>query len=188
MAIKNKIVLSLIIVFLLGFSLLVFLVYPTYIDIKDSPQELTEQEKKLAFLEEKIRNIEEFKKNYQEIKQNVEKAKILFANPEAPVNFIGFLEETAQDSNIFIEISPSIPKVEGEDPWNSIRFKIAVAGSFPSFLKFLEKIESSPYLVKIDNLNIMRLAEREILSKKFQRFSVGDIRGDVFLKVYASSP
>ena len=58
-------------------------------------------------------------------------------------------------------------------------------GSSSDFLKFLEKIETGPYLIKIQNLNIRRLTEKELKSKGFSQFALGDVKASLSIQVYA---
>lgn len=147
----------------------VFLIYPTFSEIKKSSQDFLSQKEKLTSLETKAENLEKFQTYYQEIKSNLEKIDKLFVNPEVPVDFISFLEETSRDSDVAIKIAPgSLAKTA---PWSSLFFQIATVSSFPNFLKFLEKLESSIYLIEIQNLNIARLSE-------------DDVSANISLKVY----
>ena len=107
MTIKNTIHISLLIVLALSVSLSIFLIRPIFSGIKKNSEELINQKQKINFLEEKIKNIEEFKENQDEIGKNLEKTKTLFVESEAPVNFIGFLEQIAKESHLSIKISPS---------------------------------------------------------------------------------
>lgn len=186
MNLKNKINLSLVTLLLLAILLVVFLIYPLYKDIRNNSQELISQKQNLIYLEDKLESIEEFRKNHREIKQNLEKTKTLFVNSEAPVGFIGFLERTSQACQASIGISPSSITRNAKDPWPHIAFQINSISSFPNFLKFLDKLESSPYLIEIQGLSINQLTERELRSEELETFSVGDIRASLSIKAFAN--
>ena len=185
MTLKNQITISLVVVLALSILLVVLLIRPTYHDIKSNSQNLISQKKQLLTLENKIENIEQFREKHQEIQQNLTAAETVFINAEAPVNFISFLQKNAQNCQVSIEIFPSFPSKVGDDPWISSAFQLISNGSFPNFIKFLEKLESSPYLVEIKNLNINRLSEKELRLEKFQGLSVGDIEATLLIKTYA---
>lgn len=184
MTLKNKFNLSLIIYLIFGTLLIVFLIYPLYKDIKNNSQELISQKQEEASLENKIKNIEEFKKKYREIKPNLEKIETLFVESEVPLEFISFLEKTSQDCQTPTQISPSSVAKITEDPWPSIAFQITSVSSFPNLLKFLEKLESSKYLIEIQNLNITRLSEAELKPKEIESLSPTNIRAIFAIKVY----
>lgn len=186
MTIKNTIRISLLIVLALSVSLSVFLIRPIFSGIKKNSEELINQKQKINFLEEKINNIEEFKKNQDEIGKNLEKIKTLFVESEAPVNFIGFLEQTAKESQLSIKISPSASTKRVEDPWSSIVFEITSATPFPSLLRFLEKLESNPYLIKIQSFSITRLKEGDLRTKELEGLSIGSVKAILSMKVYAN--
>lgn len=184
MSLKNKINLSITILFISIILLFVFLIYPIFLEIKKISQDFLSQKEKLVSLERKSENFQKFQSYYLEIKPNLEKIDQLFIDPKVPIDFIGFLEKTARDYQIPITISPGLPTKIEEDPWPSLNFQITSLSSFPDFLKFLEKLESSNYLIEIQNLNIARLTETELKTKGFEKFSLGDARAILSIKVY----
>ncbi len=156
MTITQKNNLSIIVFTALIILIAVFIIYPLFGEIKNSSKELVSQRENSAILEAKIKNLEEFKVIYKNLEESFKKIDSLFINSEAPVEFIGFLESTSEEYRLKIEIlSSSVSKTE-KDFWPNITFQINTAGSFSNFLKFMEKIENSPYLIEIQNLNIGR--------------------------------
>ena len=184
MILKNKINLSLIIFSILSISLIVFLIYPLFKEIKNNSEDLISKKQKLLSLETKIENLEKFQSLWQEIEPDFKKIDQLFIDSEVPVEFISFLEATARDCELSIEISSTLPSKIEKDPWPSLFFQISPTTSFPKFLRFLAKIETSPYLIEIQNLNAKRLTEKELGSKAFERFSLGDVKTALSIKIY----
>ena len=184
MTIKNKINLSLIFFLILAIFLLAFLIYPLLEDIKNYSKEIISQKKEVLSLENKIKDTEEFRKNYAKIKPNLEKIETLFTNSEAPIDFISFLEKTSQDCHLTIKIVPAAITKKTEEPWASLGFSITLAGSFPNFLRFLEKLESAPFLTEIQNLSIKRLQDTELKLKEFENLSLGDIQASFLIRVF----
>ncbi len=182
MTLENKINLSICILLLLIVLTSAFLIYPTYKDIRAIFQDVVSQKQELALLEDKIKSIEGFRKNYQERKENLQKIKNLFINPKAPVEFISFLEQSSESTQSPIELSPF--SVQKEGIWPSIIFRITSACPSENLFRFLDKVQSGPYLVKIESLNIKRLEEKDIGTKDLENLSVGDIQANFSLKVY----
>lgn len=185
MTLRNKINLSLVIFLILSILLIVFLIYPLFKDIENNSRELILKKQETAVLEDRIKNIEEFRENYRQINPNLEKIVTLFVDSRIPIEFIDFLEKNSRDCQISIKLSPSSATKVAKDPWSSINFQINAAGSFSNFLKFIEKLESSKYLIEIKNLNISHLTEAELRSIEFEDFSIRDIKANFILKVYA---
>ena len=159
---KKKIYLSIIIFGLAAVLSVVFLLYPLFSEIKKMSQEIVSQKQALAFAEAEIINLEDFKKIYPTIAPNLEKVHDLFVNPELPIGFIGFLEESAEQTQLAVKISPlPVRKIE-KKPWPFLKFQIETVASFPNFLRFLEKIENSPYLIEIQNLTAVKALERNL--------------------------
>lgn len=184
MTIKNKISLSLIIFIILSIILIYFVVYPILREIKNDSQNLIFKKQSLLSLEGKIEDLKQFQKLCLEIRPNLEKLDKLFVDPEVPVEFIRFLEKTAEDCGLAVEISPAPVFKKTEGPWPYLFFRISSTASFSKFLKFLEKLESNVYLMEIQSLNVARLTETELKSKGFEKFSLGDVRTTLSIKVY----
>jgi Tfp pilus assembly protein PilO len=155
---KNKIIFSLISFCFFVLLLIFFLIFPLFKEIKNYSKEIISKKEGGLLLEKKLEDIENFKKNYLHIKENLEKIENLFVNLETPVDFIRFLENNSQDLSIKISLAGIGKEEKG---WSYLNFSINTRGSFTQFLKFLEKIESSPYLIEINSLNIKR-SEKEI--------------------------
>ena len=189
MTIKNKINLSLIIFSILSVSLIVFLIYPLFREMRMDSEDLISQKQKIISLEKKIENLGKFQIIWQGIEPDFQKIEKLFIDPEVPVEFISALEAIAKDCQMTIEIS-SFPSSRTEkDLWSSLFFQISSATSFSKFLKFLEKIETSPYLIEISSLNVRKLTEAELAQPFLQKElgegnSLGDVAATFSLKVY----
>ncbi|XOB42105.1 MAG: hypothetical protein ACKKMP_01840 [Candidatus Nealsonbacteria bacterium] len=186
MSLKNQVKLSLVIFLALSAFMIIFLIYPLFKDIKENATELSFKKQDSLYLDSKLKNIEDFRKDYKEIKANLEKGESLFVNSEAPVDFIGFLEDISEASNVSIRISPSEPAKKPGDPWYSIIFQVNAVSSFPDLLKLIEKLESGPYLVQIENINIIRLTSDALRSKELEVYSVGDASASFSVKAFAN--
>ena len=184
MTLKTKINLSIIIFIIFAILVIVFLIQPLFSAIKKISQETISQRQKIVEVQAKIENLEKFKSDYQRIKTDLEKINTLFVDPDLPIEFISFLEKISSDSQVKVSITPGLPQKLKEGPWPSLTFQITSASSFPNFLKFLEKLESSNYLIEIQNLNISRLSETELKSKEFEKLSLGDVKATLSIKVF----
>lgn len=185
MTLPNKINLSLIISTVVYIVLIIFVILPLFSGIKESSQELVSQKQILASFEAYLESLDKFKNLYFEIEPNVNKSSNLFIDPEVPVDFITFLETTASNSQLPTEISGAVPVEAGEDPWGGLVFQIISTGSFSKFLKFLEKLETSPYLIKIQGLSIRKISESNLRGEEAERFSLEDVRVSFAIKVLA---
>ena len=162
-----------------------FIIFILFADIKKSSEEIPLQKKNLSSLQSEIFSFVQFGNIYGGIRPDLDKINNLFIDPEVPVDFVSFLEKTSQDCGISINTSLTSGEEKNKELWNSISFQIASDSSFPKFLTFLEKIENSHYLIKIESLNIRRLSENDIKSKEFAGFFVGDTNANLSIRVYA---
>jgi len=184
MTFKKKITISIVFFLVLSILLIVFVTYPLFLTIKKNSQDFLSQKQKLMVLKEKVKNLEKFKEILPEISPDLEKINHLFIDPKVPVDFIRFLEETTKDSGLFCETSPGQTIKTEKDPWPSDSFRLILAGPFTNLSNFLKKLESSPYLIEVQNLNIARLTEAELRSSEFEQLSLGDLKANLSIKVY----
>lgn len=170
---KNIVILS-VIVGIATFSISGFIIYTQLKGIKKNSEELIAAKKDLIMFQGQTEGFERFKKTYQELEPDLKKMDNLFVDPEVPIDLIKFWENTASDSGLLVTISPAIIKAAGTDPWESMGFQIVLTGSFPKFLKFLEKIEAGPYLAEVQSL-VIRKQEKGVGS---------DVRATLLTKVF----
>lgn len=146
---------------------------------------LAQTKENVYFLNEKSKKYEEAQKVYKNLEADLEKINEVFINPEFPVNIIEFLENTAANSGISIEkIAPFILSASETDPWEPVGFQITIIDSFPSILKFLDKIENSPYLIEIQNFSAKVIEEEDLLSQKCENCSTGDVNVFFVIKIF----
>ena len=129
--------------------------------------------------------MENFKNNYESYKENLERIDTVFVNSKNPVDFIKFLERPAEDSPPKSEIFLSAANVsKGNKNTASpfISFQIVTDGSFSNTIKFSEKLETGPYLLKIQNLTVKK--SEEISSKKS---STQNIRATFLINVFVKN-
>ncbi len=130
-----------------------FVIYPLLNGVKKNSQELILAKKELVSFKTKTKEFEQSKKAYGSLKTDLEKIDELFINSDVPIDLIKFWRETAKDSGLLIDISPTSLEVSETVLWNSIGFRLSLIGPFSDFLEFLEKIETAPYLIEIQNLS-----------------------------------
>lgn len=183
---KKKIIIISIISGLIILILVIFVIYPLFKRIKGNSEELVATRRNLVLFQSKTGSLEQIKKTYEELESSFKKIEGFFVDPEIPIDFIKFLEKTARESKILIDISPVSPKTSEDEPWKSIGFQLTLTGPSPKFLKFLDKIETGPYLIGIQNLTVKKLVERDFKSIKYEKFSPGDIRANLLTKVFTN--
>lgn len=184
MTIKKKISIS--ILFLIFSSILIvsFIIYPLFSEIEKVSQEFLVQKQGVGAIEKKVENLEKFKTIFPEISADLEKIDNLFVIHEAPIGFILFLEKISRDSQVSLKIS-SGPAFRSEKIlWPYVSFNLDLKGFFPDISNFLEKMESSPYLIEIQTLTVSRMTESELRSPEFENFFSGDAKANLLIKVY----
>ena len=156
---SNKIYIILLIFTLVSLFLAVFLILPLSKEIEKNSKDLISAKNNMAILLAQVDGIENFKKNYETYKPNLEKMDQLFVDPNNPVDFIKFLEDTAFSSQITSQISlpPSSQNIQKKSKGalqDFIILQFSSKGNFSEVSNFLKEIESGPYLIEIENLTI----------------------------------
>jgi len=185
MMLRKKIITSVVFLSVLIILLIILVISPLFLEIKEISRDFPVQKQNLMVLEKKLEDLQEFKRNLPEISPNLEKINRLFIDPEVPIDFRLFLENAAQDSGVFLEISlASSPQIPDTDPWPSTSFNLTSAGSFSSFCIFLERLQSGPYLIEFQGLNITKLTEAELNFSELGQLSSDGIKANVLIKAY----
>jgi hypothetical protein len=175
--IKNKkIYLPLVIFLALDFLLLIFLIFPFFNKIKEDSKEIIIQRDKFFSLSAEKEEFEKNKESIRKIRNDLAKFDNLFINPKLPLIFIDFLEKEAAENQLSIEISPLLIPSSKNEPWSFLSFQVKNEGSFPSFLKFLTRIENGPYLLEVTDLKLERVSEKEVTDLKLERVSEKELK------------
>lgn len=161
MEIKEKIYIVILLFLVADFLIIFFVLNPLHQDIKDVSDRFLERKKEIVELETRLKELKSLKNTYAKIEPDSRKVETLFVNPDKPIRFITFLEEAADESELTINISPGSGAKFKNEKWNPVIFKIETSGTFPSLLKFIEKIEYSPWVVSINNLDIRKIQKEE---------------------------
>jgi hypothetical protein len=152
--------------------LVIFVIFPLIRDIEKSPQDLISQKGQLLLLEKREENFKDLKEHYQSYQADLDEFETFFIDSETPIEFISFLENITQSSQGTIKISLASEKKEETELGSALAFNISLDSSFPNFLKFLEKLENSQYLIEILNLNIKKLGGESFSGNINAAFSI----------------
>ena len=171
---------------ILGLMILADLVFLLFLfkQIRGHSQSLSSGQEQINLLEQERKGLEKIKTFYKEEHPNIEKIENVFVDSETPLGFIDFLEKTAGNSGLAIEI-PSIKKETGKGFFSSLTLEISLKGSFPNLMRFLEKMENSPYLIEILRADIRRIEEKKLGEKGFEGLKSNDITANLSIKVLA---
>lgn len=164
--------------------LIIFCIQPLFSEIKKISQSFISQKERIITLEQKTQSLENFTKIFPTLSPELEKIDKLFVDQKLPIDFITFLEQTAKNCQLSLEIVSSSPVSNDKDPWPSLSFQLNLAGSFPNISRFLEKLESAPYLIEIQNLTIFPFGHNVKTITKFEQPS-DNLESNVSIKVYA---
>lgn len=138
---------------LVTFALIILIIYPLLQKIKEGSGILFSQGKELALLESETKSLERSKQVYQAL--GIEnKLSTFFVSSEIDTGFIEFLEETAEASRLLIWISRHSFRGGEEAPWTPRGYLITCSGSFQNIARFIERLETAPYLIEIEDLKM----------------------------------
>jgi len=157
---------------------------PLIIGIKNSSLELIDIEKELSIIHEKAGGINDTKEICDAISPDLERSENLFVNLEVPVSLMEFLENNADNLSLSVKTSPVFLKEVKDDIWDFVGFRLTITGSYDNFMRFIEKIESAPFLTEIQELSARTLTSSELGIDGYEAFSLGDVSASLTIKVF----
>ena len=179
---RKKYYISFVFIFL-SLGLIFGLIFPLFVQIRKNIAQILLQEQTIAQMEIRKIEIKNLKKDYQKVQANLEKMRRLFVDPQEPLNFVKFLEEIAVISGVDITLAFLRRTEKDENLWPSLSFRVSLQSSFENFMRFLDQIESSFFLVKIESLRLNRIEEKRI---REEAPKVREIEAVLDIKVYSN--
>jgi len=154
-------------------------VFPLLRGIKRDSKDLENQYLKVLEASSAETEVAEFLKFSQSHKEDFEIIENIFVDGETPIGFIRFIEEIAATSNLTVKITPGIPKKQKGVPWPVMDFQLASSANYLEFLRFLEKLENGPYLLKVQNTSLIRNR-----TPQDEENSIQDVRFTLLVQVF----
>lgn len=145
--------------------------YSIFKNIQASSGQLLSAEAELTSISEKNNELSNWEKELPGLEPDLEKIKSVFVDLEMPVEFLRFLEKLAADNNLSIRVSLLHADSKKNSDAAILQFKVLANGSFSDCARFLEKLENAPYLIAVEDLNIIRFfneEEEEVFSEEME--------------------
>lgn len=154
---KNNLFITSLPFVLVSFMLIVFLVYPTFQDVKHLSGEIASNKERISFLYMQNNELNSFKKNMSAYSLNLNRAEKVFMDPANPVEFVKFLEKAASSLGIQVVIN-LINTNQGTNVPESA-FQVYAVGNLQAMVKFSEQLEHGPYLLSVSRLSLSKELE-----------------------------
>ncbi len=137
--------------------LVAFLIYPALSDIQKISDDILRDKNSAALITAEAGDLDNFNKNYPSYEANLKKIDQLFVDSDNPIEFIKFLENTADASGVAadINLSSNAPSRAAIASPTTV-FQIRATGEFSKMLKFANRLETRDYLIKIQNISLTR--------------------------------
>ena len=182
---KQKIKID-IVVFSLFLVLIIFLaIVPLSSQLKKDSKNLATKKSALIFLENQIKALNDFQNSSSKYQEKISKLNSSFVSKEAPIEFIEFLEKEAKKQGLKISLSSNMTPVEQKENSLTVGFGATLTGDFPDVLVFLQKMEKSPWLIKVEQVNINRI-ESQSNFYQLEDAKVGQVTLSLNFKTFSS--
>lgn len=165
-------------------GILAFLVYPLSRGILSLSREFFIQQRELQTATVNLATAEEFESFEREFQRDMEKNSSLLIDPETPIPFVQFLENSARDSKLSLTVVPGSVRKQKNDPWFSLDFKVSGQGTYPGTFVFLKKLEYAPFVAELQNVII----EKAGPAFGAQESTQGNIKFSFGVKAYVKPP
>ena len=182
---SKKILLASLAALLGAFLFMFFVVLPLLSGVVKTTELLKAEKLKRADLEAQILAIEDFRRFKNANQENFKQFDTLFLKEQNPSPFFNFLETLASREGFSLKIVPQEPKKLPEDRWASIDFQVSSQTSFSKFFAFLEKLEQSPYLLEIKNVQIAKKEGLPAVVPTKGGTKAGETDFSLFFKAYS---
>ncbi len=174
---------------IVGFSNLVLIlavIFAVRAIIKNS-QDFFSLRQILFSLEKQEQGFSDLTRNYQENSEEMAVIENSFSELGAPVEFLGFLEETAKNTGLAIKTELYANPKAKTDVWNSVLIQIGFRGKSDNAIRFLEKIENNIYMAEVIEFTAKRLvaAGKDGSGGSAAGYDKDLIEGSFSIKVYA---
>lgn len=141
-----------------GFILILFF----WFKVNSSSQDYVQKNEELNTLMAKRINLLQFKRGDEKMQAIAAKVKNSFVTQDNIVDFIIFAENSGKDTGNLIKIKSVLENPDNQTKSLGIDFN----GSYPGLVNFLARLENSPYLVKINKLDLNKIMESSGIEKK----------------------
>jgi len=133
-----------------------FICVPVVSNIKNIGIEILRQRQIIADYDLRISKTREFGSFSRQEKSALDKLGGVFIDNQMPLDFIDSLEAAARGTGVEIKLSSSLSQSGSESAadWPSISIEAEISGSIPGILRFVKKIENSPYLAEIESFSV----------------------------------
>ncbi|MDO8524839.1 MAG: hypothetical protein Q7R99_04425 [bacterium] len=157
---KKKIKIDITIFAVIFVALIFFCLSPLLSKLFKTANELTSKKNALKTLENQITALQDFQNNNLAYQQNIQKIGKSFVSNESPVEFIGFLEKLANKYGLGFSLNSVKDVSEKKGNRATTAFQVMVVGDYPAVLIFLKKLEQSPWLIRIDQVDMNRVEDK----------------------------
>lgn len=117
-------------------------------------RQLSEKNRELEDLKSQELRIRAFQETRASFSAKLQSIENLFGDANNPISFLEFLEASASDLGLVIDVIPNSPLRLPQDPWTSMTFAIHSKGPYQSAMRFLENLDNAPYLLEVREVNI----------------------------------
>ena len=132
--------------------LMVFIIWPSIVDIKSLNQSIEDQQTQLEQLYQKGRNVKKTLEQYREVKPAVTSLDSIYVKRGDELKLITTLEQTAKSQGITQDINQASGSNQAQG--DKLQLQLQVTGSLHQLIAYLTALEALDYYVNIDLVRI----------------------------------
>ncbi|NQU82755.1 MAG: hypothetical protein HQ539_02290 [Parcubacteria group bacterium] len=185
---KRKIYTITAVSFVVFVALIIGAVVPFLNKIKQSSSDFANQKVISELIQARIDEVESFQSDHSVLKQNLNRIESSFVEITSPVVFLSYLEQASEKAGVLMNTYPYAVKVELDDIWSSIGFRITAGGVVKDCLRFLEMIEQSKWSFEILEFDLEQIPKVNPRYKEFETLEQGDAYMTIIIKAYSGEP
>ncbi|MBI2573992.1 MAG: hypothetical protein HYV78_01185 [Candidatus Wildermuthbacteria bacterium] len=134
-----------------------FVVIPLSQSILRLSREFFVQRRELKTAAADRTTVEAFESFSKEFQRDLAKSAAMLVDPETPIEFVRFLEQSAEGANLSLAVNLGAVRKQKNDQWFSLDFQVSGQGAYPAVFVFLKQLEYAPFAMEIQNIAINKI-------------------------------
>ena len=147
-------------------------------ELQKNRRALAMEENIIALFDRQVESLNRFQDKVFAGARQLDEVESFFVNPEAPIEFLKFLEEESAKLGLGLEITP----FSVSDQEFSLAFDLKFGGSVQDCFKFISRLENSPFLFQISRFTVEIIGVDQLKSAHYKGLESGSLFFSLELK------
>lgn len=161
---RQRIYFSIFLIIIIFSSLILFVIWPIFLSIRETKSLLIEKKKNIAILQQKQLQVKALESHYAKLQSPLNKIEQMFfqTSTENILNFLSYLDALSEKSKVNLTVDAGGKRDNGN--LSKLSFTLKATGSIKNIVDFLTALENMPYFLEIKQLDMKLFDKGENLT------------------------